>query len=113
MSTGRLAVTLFVLLAFTLQSYVTQIHIHGASWSTAVTADMAKVPQPGKTPAGDDQGTCPLCQIIAHAGQFITPSAVAIALPALAALHVAIEKDTATVTHSTSHSWKSRAPPRN
>jgi len=113
LSAGRLAITLFALLAFSLQSYVTQIHIHGASWATSATLDTGKSPQPVKAPAGDDQNTCPVCQVIAHAGQFVTPSAVAFILPALAAFHVAVETDTATVTHSYSHSWNSRAPPRN
>ena len=110
---ARLAITLFALLAFSLQSYVTQIHIHGATWNTAAALDAGKTQQPGKIPASGDQSSCPICQVIAHAGQFVTPSAVAIVLPALVALHVVVDKDTATVTHSTSHSWKSRAPPRN
>jgi hypothetical protein len=110
---ARLAITLFALLAFSLQSYVTQIHIHGTTWNPAATLDTGKTQQPGKIPARNDQNSCPLCQVIAHAGQFVTPSAVAIALPALVAFHVVADKDTATVTHSFSHSWKSRAPPRN
>ena len=110
---ARLATTLLALLAFTLQSYVTQIHIHGATWSRTTTLDAGKAPQPGKIPANGDQSTCPICQVIAHAGQFVTPSAVAISLPALASFHVAVDKDTATGAHSTSHSWNSRAPPRN
>ena len=110
--TVRLVITLFALLAFTLQSYVTQIHIHGANWNTATTLDAGKASQPGKLPAGDDQSTCPICQVIAHAGQFVTPAAFAISLPALAAFDVAIDRETATIAHSYSHSWKSRAPPR-
>jgi hypothetical protein len=108
----RLAITLFALLAFTLQSYVTQIHIHGASWGTAATIDTGKTPQPGKVPAGDDQNTCPICQVIAHAGQFVTPSAIAITLPTILAFHAAVEEITSNIAHSYSHSWKSRAPPR-
>ena len=110
---ARLTITLFALLAFSLQSYVTQIHVHGATWNTAAIFDVGKIQQPGKIPAGNDQNNCPICQVIAHAGQFVTPSAVAIALPAPAAFHIAVDKDTATATHSTSHNWKSRAPPRN
>ncbi len=110
---ARLAITLFALLAFLLQSYVTQIHIHGATWNTTAALDAGKTQQPAKIPAGNDQNNCPICQSIAHAGQFVTPSAIAIAIPALAAFHVAVDKDTATVARSTSHSWKSRAPPRN
>jgi hypothetical protein len=108
----RLAITLFALLAFTLQSYVTQIHIHGASWGTAATLDAGKAHQPGKLPAGDDQNSCPICQVIAHSGQFITPSAVAVILPALVAFYVVIDKDTSSAARNISHSWNSRAPPR-
>jgi hypothetical protein len=110
---ARLAITLIALLAFTLQSYVTQIHIHGAIWKTTSTLDAGKTQQPDKIPAGDDQNSCPICQVIAHAGQFVTPSVVVIALPTLAAFHIAVDKDTTIVMHSVSHSWKSRAPPRN
>jgi hypothetical protein len=109
---ARLAITLFTLLAFTLQSYVAQIHIHGASWNTTQTVDAGTAPQPGKLPVTDDQNSCPICQVIAHAGQFVAPSAVAISRPALTAFHVTVDKDTAAVTTSASHSWKSRAPPR-
>jgi hypothetical protein len=109
---ARLAITLFALLTFTLQSYVSQIHIHGTSWSTSRTVDAGKAPQPGKIPVTDDQNSCPICQVIAHAGQFVAPSAVAVSLPAPVAFHVTIDKDTAAVTLSASHSWKSRAPPR-
>jgi hypothetical protein len=111
--TARLAITLFALLAFTLQSYVTQIHIHGASPSAIASLDTGKLHQPGRLPAGDDQSACPICQVIAHAGQFLMPSAVAIMLPALAAFYVTNDTHTTTVTDSYSHSWNSRAPPRN
>ncbi len=106
----RLAITLFALLAFTLQSYITQTHIHGAGGNAIAALDAGK---PGKLPNADDQSSCPICQVIAHAGQFVTPSAVAIALPALSAFHVAADKDIAAIAHSSSHIWKSRAPPRN
>ena len=110
---SRLAITLFALLAFTLQSYVTQIHIHGANRGMASSVDASKTPQPGKAPAGDDQNSCPICQVIAHSGQFITPSAVAIALPALIAFYIVVDRDAPSRARNTSHSWNSRAPPRN
>jgi len=112
-SVSRLAITLFALLAFTLQSYVTQIHIHGANWGAASSVDAGKTPHPGKAPAGDDQSSCPICQVIAHSGQFITPSAIAIALPTLIAFYVFVDRDAPSLARSTSHSWNSRAPPRN
>jgi hypothetical protein len=109
---ARLAITLFALIAFTLQAYVTQIHIHGASWSTTKTVDAGKASQPGKLPATGDQNGCPICQVIAHAGQFVAPPATAMLLPAVAAFYVAADRGTTTVISSASHSWKSRAPPR-
>jgi len=110
-SPSRLAITLFALLAFTLQSYVTQIHIHGANWGTASSAAAGKT-QPGKAPAGDDQSSCPICQVIAHSGQFITPSAIAITLPTLIAFYVVVDRNAPSLARDTSHSWNSRAPPR-
>jgi hypothetical protein len=112
MSAGRLAITLVALLAFTLQSYVTQIHIHGTIRNAVAGIDAGKTTQPGKAPATSDQNVCPICQVIAHAGLFVTPSAIAVAIPALVGLYAAIDRDTSQTARVASYSWNSRAPPR-
>ena len=105
-SAARLAVTLFALFAFTLQSFVAQVHMHGAPASVAAHA-------PAKQqPAGNDQTTCPICQLIAHAGHVITPSVSVWAPLAIAVFAVAVTRDIAPAAETFSHGWQSRAPPK-
>ena len=118
MPAWRLAVLLFTFLAFAAQSYVTQTHIH---FTSNVFADgfsvKADVKVTGKTtprknlPSNDDPANCPICQAVAHSGQFVTPSAIGFALPteALAFIPLAIAAGAACETIS--HNWQSRAPP--
>ena len=69
---GRLGVVLFALLAFALQSYTVQTHIHFsaklvASLNHAADADQSKTPaadhngDPAK-PAKGDPANCPICR---------------------------------------------------
>jgi hypothetical protein len=102
-SIARLAVTLFALLAFTLQSYAMQVHLHGTS--------IAASQQPGKTQKTGDTAHCPICQEILHFGHYVTPSASAWS-PALTAISFAIITSEVYLTAlAPSHSWNSRAPP--
>ena len=111
-SVARLAVTLFALFTFTFQSFVVQVHVHEASRSASSTLDIGKVSQPGKLPANGDQSDCPICQAMLHAGQFVTPSAVAFGLPSFALFFVIAVASGGQGTQSGSHNWQSRAPPR-
>lgn len=110
----RLGVTFFALLAFALQSYTAQTHIH--KWTQpglagiAAALDLGVPIKNGKAPAKQDQN-CPLCQGIAHAGAFLTPSAVAALAPTLSVQIIAIALDTALALQAVSHSWQSRGPP--
>ena len=114
---ARLAITLFALLAFTLQSYVTQTHIHGitrdsiAAATLAVDKNPAEKQQPNKFPPGDDPANCPICQQILHSGSYVPPSAATLLLPTVAASITPIVIDIKTIAQASSHSWKSRAPP--
>ena len=47
-----------------------------------------------------------------HAGQFVTPQAVALLLPTESVSFVPISLAIPVFTETVSHSWKSRAPPR-
>jgi len=107
-----LAITLFALLAFTFQSFVAQVHFHVTPWTATTTLDAGKVSQPGKIPANDDQSNCPICQVVLHAGQFVTPSAITFALPSFALFFVATAAENTPTAQSASHNWQSRAPPR-
>jgi len=101
------------LLAFGAQSYVTQTHIHIAPDSFASFAKLGanKQSQPDKFPANRDPANCPICQEIAHTGQFVTPAAAVLLLPTIAVSIIKIVADIPALAQSTSHAWQSRAPP--
>jgi hypothetical protein len=118
---GRLGVVLFALLAFALQSYTVQTHIHFsaklvASLNHAADADQSKTPaadhngDPAK-PAKGDPANCPICQAMANAGAYITPAPAILALPSLAHFTIAIFAVRSVAIRPLSHSWYGRAPP--
>jgi len=104
----RLAVTCVLLLAFALQSFVTQTHFHPAAVS-----ERAPAVQSAATPAGHDAIACPLCQAIAVAGAFLTPGLSSAQPPAALAL---LASGPAAViglaVTPAGFSWRSRAPPQ-
>lgn len=118
---GRLGVVLFALLAFALQSYTVQTHIHFsaklvASLNHAADADQSKTPaadhngDPAK-PAKGDPANCPICQAMANAGAYITPAPAILALPSLAHFTIAIFVVRSVAIRPLSHSWYGHAPP--
>lgn len=113
-ATLRLLVTLCVMLAFGLQSYITQTHIHLApdSFASASGISTNKHSQPDKFPANGDPANCPICQEILHNGQFVTPSAAVLLLPSVAVSIIKIVADIPATAQSASHAWRSRAPPQ-
>jgi hypothetical protein len=110
---GLRAVVWILLLAFTLQSYVTQTHIHGAHGVAGVGVMLAKVPGHDRSPAGNDAADCPFCQAIVHAGAFFTPAALVLFLPFVWVEGVAPSVLAHAISIAAAHSWRSRAPPRN
>jgi hypothetical protein len=110
---GFRAIAWVVLLAFTLQSFVTQVHIHGAFSAGAPAVEkLAGGSSHSKAPAQNSTSDCPFCQAITHAGAFAAPSAPGLILqisfaetaaPLLIAVAAAIAPP---------HSWHSRAPPQ-
>ena len=111
----RLAVTLAMVLAFALQSFIVQVHIHGAAPSNSATmVHSGKTATQNKLPAlpGDDQTNCPICQEILLAGHYVMPAAVAWAPVIIWEPVAAITRDIAAIAQAYSHDWKSRAPPR-
>ena len=106
-------VTLAVLLAFFLQGFAVQTHVHGVADRPAVTkanSYHAPAPAPLKSPDTTDQ--CRLCQELVHAGNFITPSALA--MPASQAFVLAVYSSLALAAPApaAAFAWRSRAPPR-
>jgi hypothetical protein len=111
----RLGVTLLALLAFTLQSYTTQTHIHKPTlpgWAgIAAALDLDAPAKNGNGPIKQDQQNCPLCQGVAHAGAFVSPSAAAVLAPTLSVQIIAATLSTAVRFDALSHDWQSRGPP--
>jgi hypothetical protein len=103
--------TLVALFAFTVQSVVTQIHVHGAAASDTASVALGKT-QPGKPPPGGDPSKCPICQAVVHAGTFTAPVTTILPLPAFASFAITASVRIAATAQTSSHSWNSRAPPR-
>ncbi len=128
---SRISFLLLALLAVTIQALVVQTHIHipqgadrpqtvsvttlaqtfvsGASVQTA--DDRANAPR-DKYPINEDPSNCPLCQEVAHSGQFVHSVAALAALPAFVNVHFVVVSEVLPSFFSVSHSWRGRAPPR-
>ena len=120
------ALLLFVLLlAFGLQSYITQTHIHFAPGSFgSVSASDSNASVSGKRagtknvapaqkwPGKDDPANCPICQTIIHSGAFVTPTVASLALPTEAISVIAVTIQAPQFISAVSHSWRGRAPPK-
>jgi len=105
------------MLTFALQAQLTQAHIHfapdfgGAISKSDGNSTAAKTPSKKNLPANNDPANCPICQAALHGGQFLSPSAVALALPGEAITIVPLVVDIVTSRETLSHSWQGRAPP--
>jgi hypothetical protein len=114
----RQALVLVALVAFALQGYVVQTHIHFtpaeiAKLSTGTHAvKFGSGEHHDKFPANDDPANCPICQEILHNGQFVTPAAQVLLPPAQAVSTIAIVDTALPFVLAFSHSWRGRAPPR-
>jgi hypothetical protein len=107
-SSGWRFIACLILISFTLQSYITQTHIHNvAPAAIAKTVSHA----PSKTPIDDNPMDCPFCQAVAHDGPFFLPTVpllilsiefVELSPPALRRHHL---------WETPAHIWQSRAPP--
>jgi hypothetical protein len=106
--------TLVLALAFTLQSFVTQTHIHG-SGSAGGDTNIVKVlkgPAPAQSPLDSSDNACAFCQAIAHSGAFFAPVAPVVLPPSVWTMP-ALLPIVVSVSHNVlAHSWQSRAPPK-
>ena len=114
LSVARRFVVLAALLAFALQSYIAQTHIHDA-WQPAGGIDRLAAPgsaQPGKSPLDHGRTDCPFCQAVTHLGAALASPTPALTLP-FAWIETTVLIFTARADSvSAAHHWKSRAPPR-
>ncbi|MDE2185099.1 MAG: hypothetical protein KGJ78_18965 [Alphaproteobacteria bacterium] len=105
--------TWILLLAFALQSYITQTHMHPAANPAANAPIVKNVSKaPASAPADRDALNCPFCQAIAMAGAFFTPAAPLLFLPALWVMLAAPHVSVILLHPAFARGWHSRAPPR-
>jgi len=114
---ARIALTLAAAIAFFLQSFITQTHIHGLPLLAAKGATVTAVADTGtntpldRYPAKEDPANCPLCQEVTHAGHYVTPAFALLVQPSERVTHVTPVVETRATDFILSHAWRSRAPP--
>lgn len=124
-SSWRQLLPMLVLVAFALQSYVTQTHIHFAGhvmtggFSFPDDSSKATLGQAAgdtgdhdKYPPGDDPANCPICQEIMYAGHYVAPAFAHVILISLPASTIAVVAAVPLRLFALSHNWQGRAPPR-
>jgi hypothetical protein len=124
----RVNLLLLALLALTFQSLIVQTHIHvppavfravmslaiqsHASGTLAAIEPTSRAsPSGSKAPYNDDPSNCPVCQQIAHSGQFVHSAAVLTALPAFISVSAVPWAQTVIPLIALTHIWNIRAPP--
>ncbi len=111
----RFAVTWLLLIAFALQSYVTQTHFHPAPASDQASAvRLVGPPLARNAPQSDQEAiACPLCQAIAAAGAFLAPGLPTALPPAtLILLSSSLPAVAGLAATPAGFFWRSRAPPQ-
>ena len=117
-------ILLVSLVAFVLQSYIVQTHIHFAPSidsgivvsKSLVTDSKAGAPTTqnsdrGRYPPNDDPAHCSICQEFLHAGQYLAPAPAMALLLTVVEVPVTIVRVIPVVIAPVSHDWHGRAPP--
>ena len=104
--------TFAVLLAFFLQSLAIQTHVHPSLAPVAAKAAALHGQAPAPPKSQDPLDQCRLCQELAHAGNFFTPSALllVISLSFVAAIFIPLRDPLD--SSAKAFAWQSCAPPR-
>ena len=105
-------VTALALLAFFLQGFAVQRHVHAPLAGQALAIKAASLPDPAPLKAQDPIDQCRLCQELAHAGIYVGPSASAAAISLSFAMAVYAALPAFRPRSATAFGWQSRAPPR-
>jgi hypothetical protein len=103
-----------VVLAFLLQSYITQTHIHIGSqgFSGIIKIAATQAPTQGKTPLDNGRADCPFCQAIGMAGLFVTSVTPPLSLPFMWVKADVLVFTAWVASDAAAYGWQSRAPPR-
>jgi len=111
------AAAFVVALLFTLQSYVTQTHIHLENPLPAWAGAQSYLQHPearshhGKRPVDDDPDHCPLCQAAVISGSFLKPVLPVLPPPVVHAGVLRIILQSGILAPAFTHAWQGRAPP--
>src|SRR5262249_27398568 len=110
-------------LALTIQALIVQTHFHNPRTALSaalnvITTDAAAnlaiqktAALPGNKYPPNEDPSCPLCQAIAHFGQFVH-TVVPLAFSSLSRLHVIVLDEIQPRFPALSHFWQGRGPPR-
>ena len=112
---GRQAFVWVLLIAFALQSYLTQTHIHGTNQTLGgicIVKCLEKAPAENTAPS-KSVADCPLCQAVVHAGFFFAPAVPIAAHLCLWVRCASPFTDSNASFSASAHNWRSRAPPAN
>lgn len=110
---GFRALTLLVVFAFSLQSFVTQTHIHGVASAEPGIVKLIKHPAQNPSPAdSSDSSSCAFCQAVAHSAVFFAPAAPLLLPPAAWFIPALLPASLLAGNHAVAHGWQSRAPPK-
>ena len=105
---GWRVIATLLLLAFTLQSYITQTHIHTP---TLAAASRTLSGSHDQAPADGSPMDCPFCQAVAHDGPFFLPSAPILLLSAIWVAWTPYFLSVRPEAGAPAHGWQSRVPP--
>jgi hypothetical protein len=109
---ARRFLTLFALLAFFLQGFAVQTHLHHYTKPAAALVAVDNAPAPSKSIDPVDLGSCRLCQELVHAGVFVAPGGSAL-FTSLSFITAGLAPLSFFAGASASaFGWQSRAPPR-
>jgi Protein of unknown function (DUF2946) len=115
------------LIALAIQVLVVQTHIHipeGAGRLQTVSvvslvghgattvSDAGNGGNRDKYPINEDPSNCPLCQELAHSGQFVHSVVVLVSLPVTVTTSFIVLVERTPFRPAASHIWRGRAPPQ-
>jgi hypothetical protein len=102
--------SLAVLVAFGLQSFLVQTHLHYLPLSLQPMG-VATAAAPGDAKAPLDADKCYLCQEYLHGGSYLTPAAIAVLPPSAVVSLLPLALVSTAPKRAVSHNWMGRAPP--
>jgi hypothetical protein len=107
----RTVLTLVCILAFSLQSYVAQTHIHIPSLETTkLTVSQAGHDSKQPVPS-DDPVRCPQCQVAHLAGAAVAPDALVFIIPSHSFFSGYLADTALLIKDAVTYAWGIRGPP--